>query len=105
MKTAFLNGTLQEEIYMKPPPGSKLQQKVLKLHKSLYGLKQAAQVWNKTLNNAMLKAGFFQSKFDECLYIMKQNTAECYAIVHVDDLLFASSSINLVQEIIRNLNK
>jgi transposase InsO family protein len=103
VKTAFLNGSLQEEIYMKQPPGFN-GNKVLKLNKSLYGLKQAARVWNQTFNKAMLKENFVQSKFDECLFIYKNKSDVCYAIVHVDDLIFASNSELVINKIALSLN-
>ena len=55
VKTAFLNGSLEEEIYIRPPPNYLENNKVLRLHKSLYGLKQAARIWNKTLHNSNVK--------------------------------------------------
>ena len=105
VKSAFLNGTLSEEIYLKPPPGSIETDKVLRLHKSLYGLKQAARVWNQTLHEAMSKEGFVQSKHDECLYIYQRDTDVCYSIVHVDDMIFSGNSILVIQTIIASLNK
>jgi Reverse transcriptase (RNA-dependent DNA polymerase) len=105
VKSAFLNGSLSEEIYMKFPPGSPITDKVLQLNKSLYGLKQAARVWNNTLNQAMLKENFIQSKNDECLYIYKYNNYICYAIVHVNDMIFASNSETLINSKITALHK
>jgi hypothetical protein len=104
VKTAFLNGTLQEEIYMKLPPNHIQSDKVLRLNKSLYGLKQAARSWNQTLNKAMTSAGFKQSKVDECLYIYKDHSHVCYSIVHVDDMIFASDSPDLIKRIVAILN-
>lgn len=104
VKSAFLNGKLEEEIYMKPPPGSPITDKVLRLNKSLYGLKQAARVWNKTLNNAMTQANFKQSFYDECLYVFKNESDICYAIVHVDDMIFASNSETLIDVKTKFLN-
>lgn len=105
VKTAFLNGSLEEEIYMKPPPGYLDSNKVLKLHKSLYGLKQAARVWNQTLNKSMTNQGFRQSKYDECLYVLNNQSDVCYAIVHVDDMIFASNTTDLISTKITELNK
>lgn len=104
VKTAFLNGSLDEEIYMRAPPGSDNSEKVFKLNKSLYGLKQAARVWNQTLSKAMTSAGFTQSKHDECLYVYKSHHDVCYTIVHVDDMIFASNSQNLIDTLTRSLN-
>lgn len=105
VKTAFLNGNLSEEIYMKPPPGYQETNQVLKLHKSLYGLKQAARVWNQTLKTAMVSVNFNQSKSDECLFIFKDQSHICYAIVHVDDMIFASDSVELIERLVTELNK
>ena len=105
VKSAFLNGTLNEEIFMKCPPNLQQENKVLRLHKSLYGLKQAARVWNQTFHKVMLEERFIQSKFDECLYIFKNNSNVCYAIVHVDDMIFASNSISLIESKTSALNK
>lgn len=105
VKTAFLNGTLNEEIYLKPPANYKTANVVLKLHKSLYGLKQAARVWNQTLHKAMIRAGFIQSKFDECLYKLKEGPNSCYSIVHVDDMIFTSNSHSLIVEKTKQLSK
>lgn len=88
--SAFLNGRLDEEIYMKPAPGSQFGDKVYKLHKSIYGLKQAARVWNKALDRKMCEIGFTQSKTDPCLYIYSADGKDCFSIQHVDDLLFAA---------------
>lgn len=105
VKSAFLNGTLKEEIYMKSPPGFGEPNKVLKLHKSLYGLKQAARVWNQMLQKAMTSQGFIQSKHDECLYIYKRDSNVCYAIIHVDDMIFCSNSQSVINTMIVELNK
>lgn len=105
VKSAFLHGTLSEEIYMKHPPGSCETNTVLRLHKSLYGLKQAARVWNQTLHKAMTNEGFKQSRYDECLYVYKDESNICYAIVHVDDMIFASNSLTFIQTKIESLNK
>lgn len=107
VKSAFLNGTLNEEIYMKPPPGvqNEDKDKVLRLHKSLYGLKQAARVWNQTLHKAMTNEGFTQSKFDECLYSYSNGSDLCYAIIHVDDMIFSSNSPQIIELKTAALNK
>ena len=59
IKTAFLNGTLDEEIYMQAPDGIDTgNSNIWKLQKSLYGLKQASHVWNKLLDNMLKKLSF-----------------------------------------------
>lgn len=103
-KTAFLNGTLEEEIYLRQPPGFQEQKnKVLRLNKSLYGLKQAAKVWNDTVHRELLKCGCTQSDYDKCLYSIHDGDAELYLIIHVDDLLIACNDNNLVNRVVKQL--
>lgn len=96
VKTAFLNGQLEQEIYMKAPQGLQIEDKVLKLRKSLYGLKQAARIWNQAINHCLLQLNFIQSKYDSCLYINNSYDSPCYLIIHVDDMLIASRNENLI---------
>ncbi len=75
VKTAFLYGELQEDIYMTQPEdlaieGSKNM--VCKLHKSLYGLKQSSMVWNQHFDHFLKKFGLSQSDADSCLYIRRR---------------------------------
>lgn len=69
-KTAFLNGTLKEELYMKQPVGFEVkgeETKVCKLKKSLYELKQSARAWNEAIHGVLIKNGYKQSLVDKCL--------------------------------------
>jgi hypothetical protein len=71
VKTAFLNGEIEEDLFMSQPEGyiSKgEEQLVCKLNRSIYGLKQSAQAWNTKINEVMLKEEFVSSKADQCLY-------------------------------------
>ena len=97
IKTAFLNGDIEEEIYMRQPPGFEKGNSVCKLRKSLYGLKQAARAWNKVYHEAVINFGFKQSEVDKCLYSMKSGRDTCYMIVHVDDILVASNNEKLIE--------
>lgn len=70
--TAFLNGDLDEEIYMHQPDGYLVTGKehlVCKLRKSLYGLKQAPRCWNRAMKQYLAKADFVQSNADPCVFI------------------------------------
>lgn len=104
IKTAFLNGNLIEEIYMKQPLGFEIGSAVCKLKKSLYGLKQAARVWNETLKRSLFKAGAKQSDYDQCLFSIKDRQEECYILVHVDDILVATNSKRLLDKVESTMN-
>ena len=70
--SAFLNGELAEEIYMKQPPGyvqSGKEELVCKLRKSIYGLKQSPRCWNEKLRDQLRSAGFKESGADPCVFI------------------------------------
>lgn len=68
VKTAFLNGHIEEEIYMKQPPGFEKGTKVCRLKKSLYGLKQSARAWNKILHETVMSFGFMQNSNSNSKY-------------------------------------
>ena len=71
VKTAFLNGDLDEEIYMKQPEGFVMpghENKVCKLKKSLYGLKQAPKQWHRKFDDVVLSNGFSLNQADKCVY-------------------------------------
>lgn len=107
-KTAFLNGDLQEQIYMKLPPGFENtlgNTKVCMLKKSLYGLKQSARVWNNTLHKVLVKMGFKHSSADSCLYIGNINKKLCYILIYVDDLVVVCEEENTIKSIHNELNK
>lgn len=105
IKTAFLNGTLKEEVFMKQPPGFQNGSKVLRLKKSLYGLKQSARVWNQTLHEQLEVNGCKQNQTDKCLYVRKQDGKVCYLIIHVDDILVATNSQQLEHQIMGSIAK
>ena len=103
--TAFLNGTLDEEIYMAQAPGYvKDENQVYKLLKSLYGLKQASRAWNVTFNSFMIKVGFKQCESDLCLYF-KHGNGLTLVICYVDDLIIASNDTEVLQKLKDELQK
>lgn len=99
-KTAFLNGELQEEIFMRQPPGfhSNDKDQVCLLKRSLYGLKQSARVWNQTLHQVLIGGGFKQSDADQCLYTKIKGSGKCFILIYVDDLAIASNQNELLLE-------
>lgn len=105
IKNAFINGTLQEEIYMSQPAGFVATDKTLvyKLHRSLYGLKQAPHDWYGKLQHSLLQFGFQHSKCDHSLFIYNSKGVKLYALVYVDDILITGSSSSLIHDLIAKL--
>jgi len=89
IKTAFLNGTLKEELYVRQPKGFERGDptKLCRLVKAIYGLKQAAREWYLAFINALSAAGFTRSAADPCLLCKKIGDEMVYILVYVDDLL------------------
>lgn len=102
---AFLNGMLKEEIFMKPPPGFEEGDFVLKLEKSIYGLKQAANVWYNTLSDALQKIGFVKSETDSCLHMYKHGHNVSFIVTHVDDLLWIGNTAEIIDDLAQQLGK
>ena len=90
--TAFLNGTLLEEVYMKQPTGyeRKGEEHLVCRLKSIYGLKQSPRCWNTVLNAHLKRMGFSQSKSDPCIYVSGGENP-FYIGVCVDDLILAAN--------------
>ncbi|PSC67053.1 Retrovirus-related Pol poly from transposon TNT 1-94, partial [Micractinium conductrix] len=92
IKTAFLNGTIDEEVYVSPPPGYTLGKPTLccKLNKALYGLKQAPRAWYQTLKAELAKLGFTASQADAGLFISTDPSKPAYLLTYVDDILIVT---------------
>jgi len=106
IETAFLNGMLDEEIYMKAPDGFDTEKNgIWKLRKSLYGLKQASHVWNKLLDGTLKKLGFNRCGKDTCVYLFQSETKFIILAVHMDDMLIVSNSGSKLAEMKLNLTK
>jgi hypothetical protein len=90
---AYLNGELEEEIYMQQPEGFEVggPDYVCRLRKSLYGLKQAGRVWNKTLHSVLSSMGFKRAESDHGLYIFHRDSVRILMPVFVDDITFAGN--------------
>jgi hypothetical protein len=99
VKSAFLNGDLAEEVYVTQPPGfvKKGQEgKVLKLHKALYGLRQAPRAWNSKLDAELHNLGFRKCKSEYGLYTRAREKQRLIVGVYVDDLIIVGESIQEV---------
>jgi hypothetical protein len=99
---------LNEEIYLQQPEGFIIagqENAVCRLHKCLYGLKQASRVWNATFDTFLKKFGLRPSTADPCLYLRHHQEEFLSVAIWVDDGLVCSNNESLVKEIITYLNK
>ena len=101
VKTAFLNGDLDEEVYMKQPDGFLVlgqEHKVCKLLKSLYGLKQAPKQWNEKFRRVMISNGYSINGGDICIFSKFQEKSGVIICLYVDDMLIFGTDIERVKE-------
>jgi hypothetical protein len=99
MKSAFLNGVIHEEVYVRQPPGFeslKYPDRVYKLSKALYGLKQAPRAWYVRLKTFLLEHGYVMGSVDNTLFTLNHGTAFLLVQIYVDDIMFGGSSHTLV---------
>ena len=100
VKSAFLNGLLKEEVYVKQPPGFEHEQYpdyVFKLKKALYGLRQAPRAWYERLSKFLLKNGFIQGKIDPTLFTKENGNDILVVQIYVDDIIFGSTDESLCE--------
>ncbi|WKA08247.1 hypothetical protein VitviT2T_025985 [Vitis vinifera] len=106
VENAFLNGDLEEEVFMTQPQGfvnPTYPTYVCKLHKALYGLKQAPRAWFQKLRIALLDYGFQSSRADTSFFIFHTATDILILLVYVDDILVTGSNPMLVSHFISYL--
>ncbi|GJP38057.1 hypothetical protein CLOM_g22490 [Closterium sp. NIES-68] len=95
--TAFLNGIIMEEVYMKQPEGlDDGSGRVCRLKKAIYGLKQAPRAWYHKLEEALLAGGFKKSECDPSLFLLQEKDEILMLLVYVDDILLFSASTALL---------
>ncbi|GJS37209.1 retrotransposon protein, putative, ty1-copia subclass [Tanacetum coccineum] len=102
IKIAFLNGYLNEEVYMEQPEGfvsQKFPNRVCKLKRSIYGLKQASRQWNKRFDDEIKKFGFSQNRDEPCAYVKASGSYVTFLILYVDDILIMGNNIPMLQDI------
>ncbi|KAK4848667.1 hypothetical protein QYF36_015851 [Acer negundo] len=102
VKTAFLNGSLDESIYMMQPEGfiEKGQvDKVCKLQKSIYGLKQASRSWNIRFDQAVKGFGFIQNPDEPCVYKRIKGDKLVFLILYVDDILLIGNDVGVLTSV------
>ncbi|GJR73969.1 putative ribonuclease H-like domain-containing protein [Tanacetum coccineum] len=94
VKSAFLYGKIDEEVYVSQPPGfqdPKYPKKVYKVVKALYGLHQAPRAWYATLSTFLLKNGYRRGTIDKTLFLKKDKIDIILVQVYVDDIIFGST--------------
>lgn len=109
VKTAFLNGDLDKDVYMEQPDGFKDASRpnnVCKLKKALYGLKQAPRLWFANINTFLVsELQFRSSAYDPCLYIFRNSSSVIIVSLYVDDLLLACSDLKQLDWLKSSLRK
>ncbi|KAJ9539063.1 hypothetical protein OSB04_031796 [Centaurea solstitialis] len=108
VKTAFLNGKLTEDVYMEQPEGfidPKNPNKVCKLLKSIYGLKQASRSWNLHFDERIKEFGFAKSEFEPCVYTKFSGSIVTFLVLYVDDILLIGNDVPTLQSVKTWLSK
>ena len=101
VNTAFLNGELKEDIFMLQAEGFEIkghEDKVYKLKRSIYGIKQSSKQWYLKFHQAILEIGFEISPLDHCVYIWKCYDELTILSLYVDDILLAGNSPNMMSK-------
>ena len=99
VKSAYLHAPIDEEIYVNQPAGYVTPNKVWRLNKSLYGLKQSGRNWHQTLNSYLKEQGFDQSTADPCVFIKHESNDVTILLVWVDDIIIATNTTDLMSDI------
>ncbi|GKA97488.1 putative ribonuclease H-like domain-containing protein, partial [Tanacetum coccineum] len=108
VKSAFLYGKIEEEVYVCQPPGFEdpdFPDRVYKVEKALYGLHQAPRAWYETLSTYLLDNGFQRGKIDKTLFIRRDKGDILLVQVYVDDIIFGSTKKSLCTEFEKMMHK
>ncbi|WVZ54208.1 LOW QUALITY PROTEIN: hypothetical protein U9M48_005045 [Paspalum notatum var. saurae] len=103
VKSAFLNGFIEEEVYVRQPPGfesARFPDRVYKLMKDFYGLKQAPRAWYARLKSFLLMSGFVMGSVDKTLFLLSRGVQ-----IYVDDIIFGGSSHALVSSFAEQMRR
>ncbi|KAJ3691578.1 hypothetical protein LUZ61_020742 [Rhynchospora tenuis] len=108
VKSAFLNGVLEEEVYIEQPPGyikEGKENKVLKLKKALYGLKQAPRAWNTRIDTYFKEHGFVQCPYEHALYVKVCDDDIMFVALYVDDMIFKGNNNKMIEKFKLEMSK
>ncbi|KAL0375548.1 UNVERIFIED_CONTAM: Retrovirus-related Pol polyprotein from transposon RE2 [Sesamum calycinum] len=108
VKSAFLNGYIDEEIYVEQPQGfiaKGSEEKVLRLKKALYGLKQAPRAWYSRIDKYFMDRGFRRSLSEPTLYIKSQGNDTLIISLYVDDLIYTGNNEKMIQDFKEDMMK
>jgi hypothetical protein len=108
VRNAFLHGVLEEEVYMRQPPGfvnTSTPHYVCKLDKAIYGLKQAPRAWYSRLSTKLLGLGFRTSKSDTSLFIYSKKNVTIFMLIYVDDIIVTGSSKEAIDALLCDLKQ
>jgi len=108
VKNDFLQGTLEEEVYMTLPPGHKNEHDkslVCRLHKSIYGLKQSPHAWYAKLSHSLLLHKFTKCSADSSMFIKHTNDSTTIVLVYVDDIIITGNDNAEINNIKRKLKE
>ena len=101
VRTTLLNGDLVEDVYMSQPTGFEevgKENMVCKLHKSIYGLKQASRQWYLKFDEVVTANGFKENIIDQCIYMKVIGSNYIFLVLYVDDILLPTNDIDLLVE-------
>ena len=107
-KCAFLNGPLDEEVYVKQPVRfvkHNKERKLYKLHKTMYGLKQAPRAWNKKIDSFLREKKFVKCTTKHGVYVRRINSELLILCLYVDDLLITGSCKKEIEDFKGDLSK
>jgi len=106
LKSTFLNGYLNEEVYVEQSKGftdPSFPEHVYKLRKALYGLKQAPRAWYEMLTEFLIKNGYRKGGIDKTLFVKDEDGKIMIAQIYVDDIVFGGMSNQVVQHFVKQM--
>jgi Reverse transcriptase (RNA-dependent DNA polymerase) len=107
VKNAFLQGDLEEEVYMNLPPGLPVPREsglICRLKKAIYGLKQSPRAWYGKLSSALVKVGFKKGEADSSMFTKTSNKGIIVVLIYVDDLVITGSDLSGIKTLKRHLS-